>query len=40
MPVDDGREDETSGDVLESLVHQVEQLEVALDRRTIIGQAQ
>ena len=38
--MDNDRHVETSADVLESLVRQIEQLEVAVDHRTLIGQAQ
>ncbi len=40
MSVDDNRQVESSADVLESFVRDVEQLEVAVDHRTTIGQAQ
>lgn len=40
MSVDDDLEVEASTDVLASLAKQVEQLEVAVEHRTIIGQAQ
>ena len=40
VSVDNDRQVETSADVLESLVRQIEQLEVAVDHRTTIGQAQ
>ena len=40
MSVDNDRQVETSADVLKSLVRHIEQLEVAVDQRTVIGQAQ
>lgn len=40
MSVDNDRQVETSADMLESLVQQIEQLKVAVDHRTTIGQAQ
>ena len=40
MSVDNDRQVETSSDMLESLVQQIEQLKVAVDHRTTIGQAQ
>ncbi len=40
MSVDDDLQVGSSTDVLASLVRQIEQLEVAMHHRTIIGQAQ
>ncbi len=40
MSVDEDQQVDSSADVLVSLVRQIEHLEVALDHRTTIGQAQ
>ena len=40
MSIDEDRKVEMSGDLLDSFMKQVEQLEVAVDHRTVIGQAQ